>query len=393
MCFVAELPDGTVSAFRGERVEFLKRTAGHVVWRSTSRSGPLRLSCQGDMEFDGHLTFSMELTAERATAVNDLRLEIPLRGDVARYLMGMGRPGGLRPAEHTWRWDRNNNQDSIWLGDVNAGLRCQLFGENYRRPLINIHYRHLPLNLPPAWHNEGRGGCSVREEPDGRVVLRATSGSRTVAPDQPLHFNFALLVTPLKPLDTDGHWASRYYHAYHSPDQVVQAGANVVNIHHGNDINPYINYPFLRVDKLKQYVDEAHTKGLKVKIYYTTRELSNRTVELFALRSLGDEFGMQGSRMIGYWVPDCPVRTDHPAVLATVYRKPGKALVAIASWAQEKVNCHLTIDFAKLGLDAAHASLHALEVPGFQPPATFQPSDAIAIEPGRGWMLMTEKSQ
>jgi len=31
-------------------------------------------------------------------------------------------------------------------------------------------------------------------------------------------------------------------------------------------------------------------------------------------------------RLIGYWAPDCLVRTDHPAVLATVYRKPGKAL-------------------------------------------------------------------
>ena len=38
---------------------------------------------------------------------------------------------------------------------------------------------------------------------------------------------------------------------------------------------------------------------------------------------------------------------DHPAVLATAYRKPGKTLVAIASWAREKVTCHLTIDFAK----------------------------------------------
>jgi hypothetical protein len=96
--------------------------------------------------------------------------------------------------------------------------------------------------------------------------------------------------------------------------------------------------------------------------------------------------------MIGYWVPDGPVRTDHPAVLATVYWKPGKAFVAIASWAREKLTCHLAIDFAKLGLDAADARLHALEVPGFQPPATFQPTDAIAIEPGRGWMLMIENA-
>ena len=73
------------------------------------------------MEFDGHLSFSMELTAERATAVNDLRLEIPLRADVARYLMGMGRPGGLRPAEHTWHWDRKNNQDSYFAGPVPDG--------------------------------------------------------------------------------------------------------------------------------------------------------------------------------------------------------------------------------------------------------------------------------
>ncbi len=119
------------------------------------------------------------------------------------YMMGMGRPGGLRPAEHTWKWDPKNNQDSIWLGDVNAGLRCQLFGENYCRPLINIHYHHGPLNLPPARHIEGRGGCSLREEegerralarPVGsdRVVLRATSGARTVLPGEPLHFNFAL---------------------------------------------------------------------------------------------------------------------------------------------------------------------------------------------------------
>jgi hypothetical protein len=69
------------------------------------------------------------------------------------------------------------------------------------------------------------------------------------------------------------------------------------------------------------------------------------------------------------------------------------AIRVIASWAREKVNCHSTIDFAKLGVNAAHARIHALEVPGFQPPATFDPSDAIPVEPGRGWMLMIEQSE
>ncbi len=574
--FVAELPDGTMTESAGDKVEFVRQSPGQVAWKSEGRAGPLRLACRGEMEFDGHATFAVEVTSDHPAPVSDLRLEMPLRRDVARYMMGMGRPGGPRPTEHAWKWDRKNYQDSLWLGDVNAGLRCRLSGENYRRPIINIHYHHLPLNLPPAWHNEGRGGCTVREEGD-RVVLRATSGARTVRPGEPLHFNFTLLLTPLKPLDTDRHWASRYYHAYHPPDEVAKTGANIINIHHGTAIHPYINYPFLNTDGLKQYVDEAHAKGLKVKVYYTAREQSNRTAELWALRSLGDEvlvpgpggghawlqehldppyvrgwhtpathdvafitmgdtrwhnyylegldwlarnvnvdglyiddlaydrtvmkrarkildrtrpgsqidlhswnhfndlaghaccldmymehlpyidriwigegrdydtppdywlveisgipfgvmgemlerggnpwrgmiygmtgrlpymadprpiwklwdeFGMAGSRMTGYWSPDCPVRTGSPSVLATVYGKPRKALVSIASWAKDKVDCRLAIDFARLGLDPAKARLRAPEVQAFQPAATFSPSDPIPVEPGRGWLLVLEE--
>ena len=40
--------------------------------------------------------------------------------------------------------------------------------------------------------------------------------------------------------------------------------------------------------------------------------------------------------MIGYWSPRCPVRTDHDGVLATVYRKPRKSLVALAHWPGER---------------------------------------------------------
>ena len=37
-----------------------------------------------------------------------------------------------------------------------------------------------------------------------------------------------------------------------------------------------------------------------------------------------DAFSLEGSRMKGWWVPDAPVRTDRPGVLATTYVKPGK---------------------------------------------------------------------
>ena len=81
------------------------------------------------------------------------------------------------------------------------------------------------------------------------------------------------------------------------------------------------------------------------------------------------------------------------SVLATVYRQPQKALVAVASWAAEKVDCRLTIDFTKLGLDPAQARLRAPAVPGFQPAATFRPSDPIPIDPGRGWLLVLEQAE
>jgi hypothetical protein len=80
-------------------------------------------------------------------------------------------------------------------------------------------------------------------------------------------------------------------------------------------------------------------------------------------------------------------------VLATVYRQPKKALVAVASWAAEKVDCRLTIDFTKLRLAPAQARLRAPAVPGFQPAATFRPSDPIPIDPGRGWLLVLEQDE
>ena len=66
-------------------------------------------------------------------------------------------------------------------------------------------------------------------------------------------------------------------------------GGTVVNIHHANEINPYINYPFFNLDKQTAYIEEAHRKGIKVKLYDTIRELTYHAHELFALRSLGDE--------------------------------------------------------------------------------------------------------
>ena len=87
------------------------------------------------------------------------------------------------------------------------------------------------------------------------------------------------------------------------PDAVAHSGATVLNIHQGVNglLNPHINYPFERetIKHLSDYAARAHALGLKVKAYYTIRELSSYADELWVLRSLGDEVLMQTRQMGG----------------------------------------------------------------------------------------------
>jgi len=103
-----------------------------------------------------------------------------------------------------------------------------------------------------------------------------------------------------------------------------------------------------------------------------------------------DDFGIQDAEMIGYWDKSCPVKTDNKDVLATVYRKNGKSLISIASWAKEAVSCKLMIDWEALELDPEKVTISAPEIPDFQPSAKFALSDSISVEPAKGWLLIVE---
>ncbi len=284
----AALPAWTTSGVR-----FVKRAAGAVSWESDGSSGPLSVTTHAQMEFDGNMEFEVDVRASQATTLNDIRLEIPLAKDVARFMMGMGVKGGRRPASFEWTWDVQNNQDSAWLGDVNAGLQFTLKDDKYSRPLNTNFYHSKPLVMPASWANNGRGGCRIVEQAE-TALLQCFSGARDMQPDEVQHYDFRLLLTPFHTLDTKAQFTTRYFHAYKPIAEAAATGANTLNIHHANDINPYINYPFLRPAQMKAYIDEGHARGLKVKIYYTVRELSNRAPELFALRSLGDEVLSKG---------------------------------------------------------------------------------------------------
>lgn len=562
-------------------VAFIKRTDGKVVWESTSENPDFTMHLACRMEFDGYLNFFIELTPKHAASVQDIQLSIPMRKEIATYMMGMGRKGGYRPETWEWHWDKSKHQDSLWMGCVDAGLQCKLKGPKYSWPLVNIHYKRKPLDIPDSWNNEGKGGCRIHEEGDA-VVITAYSGPRSLTEGQSLQFNAGLLITPVKPINYAEHWKTRYYHAYEPVENAAKAGASVINIHHANDINPYINYPFLRVDQMAAYAKQAHDAGMKMKIYYTLREISNHMAEIWAIRSLGtevfadgpgggyswlqehlrtgyipawqhffpdgdvdasivtqglsrwhnyyleglrfliaktdidglylddvgfdrdvmqrerkimdrtkpgclidlhswnhfndvagfancanlymehfpyvnsiwfgegfdynetpdywlveisgipfgmmsemlqdggnpwrgmiygmtnrlpwcgdpkplwklwDDFGIQESRMIGYWEPACPVKTDNKDVLVTVYQKPHETLLAIASWAKTPVSIHLVCDWKSLGLNADFVTLHAPEMEGLQKSVDVTLKEAITLEPGKGMLLIVSEKK
>ena len=565
--------DPTLRTWNSPGATFTKHAAGVVAWTAASTAGPLTMSTKAQMEFDGNVEFEVAVRATRRTEVADIRLEIPVARAVARYMMGLNLKGGRRPATYEWKWNVENNQDSAWIGDVNAGLQFTLKDDKYSRPLNTNFYHSKPLVMPASWANNGKGGCRFAEQGDTFLVT-CFSGARVMAAGEVQRYDFRLLLTPFHTIDTKAQFSTRFFHAYKPIPEAAATGANTLNIHHANEINPYINYPFLRPDAMKQYIDDAHARGLRVKIYYTVRELSNRAAELFALRSLGDEifskgpaggfswlqehlggdyiaawfvpelkdaaiintgisrwhnyyieglnwlashvgidglyiddvafdrttmkrvrkvldrnrpgalidlhsanqynvrdgfassanlylehfpflnrlwfgeyfdynsapdywlveisgipfglmgemlqdngnpwrgmvFGMTGrlpwagdprplwkawdefglgdARMIGFWVDRRPISCDRPDVLATTYLKDGKAMIALASWAKDKVDVTLTIDWKRLGIDPARATLTAQAIDGFQESRAFKPTDAIPVEPGKGWLLV-----
>ncbi|HQZ82331.1 MAG TPA: DUF6067 family protein [Pyrinomonadaceae bacterium] len=575
--------DNSVLGSRASPLRITERSPGTVKWtaENTFPNGGKKLTMEvsGTLEFDGSLSYDVKLTANDDVDLNDIRLRIPFAKDSAEYMLGLGEKGRKTPDELKWKWDvATKNQDGAWLGAVNGGMQFSLRDEKYVRPLNTNFYLQKPLLLPTSWGNQNKGGIDISTERGLRTVT-AYSGPRLMKKGDVLYYNFTLLITPFHPIATDWQWANRFYHKYSPIDEIKRTGATVINIHHATEINPYINYPFIAHAKMKAYIDEAHAKGLKVKIYNTVRELSNHAYELPALRSLGheiyspgkgggfpwlqehlgddyiaawfvpeikdaaivnsgmsrwhnyyvegmnwlvqnvgidgiylddvafdrvtmkrikrvltknghpgvidlhsanqfnksdgfnnsallymehfpylnrlwfgeyfdyednspdffltevsgipfglmgemlekggnpwrgmiygmtnrmpwsdnadprplwkawDDFGMQGTKMYGYWSPNCPVRTSDASVLATVYAKEGAAMIAVASWAKTDTTVDLNVDWKRLGIDPKTAVIDAPAIANFQAAQRYRVGEKIAIPKGRGLLLIVK---
>lgn len=273
--------------------EITKRKQGAIAWKALNQNSRFLMDLEGEMESDGNIEYKVTLIAREDASVEDIGLRTHLAPGIGRYMMGLGEKGGYCPKDLRWKWNVEKNQDGPWVGDVNAGLQIRFYDNTYERPLNTNFYHQKPLHMPVSWCNNGNGGIDINNAADG-TRINAYSGKREVKKGDRLYYYFNIAITPFRPIDTDKQWRERYYHSYDFIDKVEKLGANVLNIHHATGINPFINYPFLRTKEMKAYIDGAHARDMKVKIYNTVRELSNSCVEMFALRSLGNEIFSEG---------------------------------------------------------------------------------------------------
>lgn len=273
-------------------------------WETKLTNGDITVTVKGRADYDGFVGYSATVSAAKDVAIDDIRIQVPLRPEKATYMMGLDKEGGFRPKDWHWKWDvLEKHQDEVWMGAVNGGLKLKLKGKNYQRQLVNLYYPFGPLHEPESWGNGKLGGIDIFDQ-DQSVMIKAYSGQRILKKGETYLFEAEFLITPFKLINKSIQFNDRYYHSdidttSNTIKLALEHGANIINIHHKKDIYPFLDYPFANdnTPDLKAFIDSTHTKGLKTKIYYTTREISVNAPELWAMRALDDEIIYPGPGM------------------------------------------------------------------------------------------------
>lgn len=292
---ILETEDGIENLKTG-KLRVTKKTDASLIWEIELKNRKFSVLVKGEFGFDGFFHYNCVVKSLKDCHVKDIRLETAYTDYASTYCMGLGMRGGFRPqGDVDWKWNVDKHQDKIWMGNVNSGLNFTFMDEDYVRPLVNIYYNLGKLHLPSSWGNENKGGIRINEM-EGMVKLQAYSGQREMKCGETLHYNFNMLITPVKPLDLNRQATNRFYHSNSdlSENYMKEAGisgATAINVHHKKDIYPFINYPYYdaSIGDLKSFSDKVHSKGMGLRLYYTTRELTVKVPELWALRSLGNE--------------------------------------------------------------------------------------------------------
>ena len=263
------------------------------------------------LRYDGQMEYTVEIHPLKDFTADNVALNLYINKSCSTLMHGLGHRAS-KAENLSFKWDNDKQQDSIFIGSVNCGLRVKYKAEDYIRPLINIFYKNLPLKVPATtWDNNGKGGITVSAQQEC-TQISAYTGEFDFKKGEARKFVFELSITPFKPIDYKKAFSVRYSHnnkltdEYKEIDRAEKNGLNYVNFHQGNMIMPFINYPFYEVDRLQKAVQYAKNKGIGIKLYYTEREHSNHMAETFVYKALGDEIILRKQGVSHSWQKEKP---------------------------------------------------------------------------------------
>lgn len=299
----------------GEKLE-IKNAKAHsfnnrAEYEAVSECERFTAQTKACVHYDGQADYSIKITPKTDFTVDDVALNFYINKDCSTLMHGLGYRAG-KAENLSFKWNEEKQQDSIFIGSVNCGMRLKLKAENYRRPLINIFYKNLPLIIPSeTWDNNSNGEITVKSQKK-YTLLSAGTGKMSFKQGQSKSFDFELHITPFKPYDYKKQFSVRYSHTNALKDEIKEIdeasenGLNYIIYHQGNNLMPYINYPFYETDRLKNAVDYAAKKNIGIKLYYTEREHSNHMAETFAYKALGDEIILRKQGVSHSWQKEKP---------------------------------------------------------------------------------------
>ena len=94
---------------------------------------------------------------------------------------------------------------------------------------------------------------------------------------------------------------------------------------------------------------------------------------------------------MGWFDPECPVKSDQAEVKVSVYKKKDKTLLAIGNWGKE-TQVNLSIDWKSLGLNPNKVTITAPEIKKFQDATTFAVDQSITVPANRGWLIIVKST-
>ncbi|MEA1949998.1 MAG: DUF6067 family protein, partial [Planctomycetota bacterium] len=129
----------------------------------------------------------------------------------------------------------------------------------------------------------------------------------------------------------------------------------------------------------------------RVMLYASSENVGRYAADI---RAFWDRWGLnEQTKTLGYWDPNCPVKTSARDVFASVYTNDGKALICIGSWAADTTPLTLSVDWHALGMDPAKVRITVPDIGSVQKPQkTFDIARPISIEPGKGIVIGIEKN-